>query len=567
MVHHSALRDTKARSGSTSDIVDLKAVIDFVRDVPDRTLLKSLGAGSVDGAAVEAIGRHLRLLHGGHLMVCDDVRQAIDMLTELGIQPLEAVPSTVVHSRVAARTGHPYSDFDVVILPCPTGSGRFVELFVVTGLPADSARRLAKQERGLRTEGHFAFTMDEFDPVVAEGVISLVLGALDFAVDGGGYNQYLDVTALYYRGQGTVELGYPRRFELLLPGNRTDLLGRHLGRTARAAEDDPARELLDVMTGAWSTQAISAAVGIGVFDELASGPRDSTSIAEATGSHEDNVTRLLRYLAGLGVLAVDHGGQFSLTPRGSLLRGDVDGSMAPLARLYGGLFYGTYPALEHCVRTGESAFVHVHGGSPFDYFAAHPDAARLFERAMAAGSVFLRDVPGVLDLDGVSSVVDVAGGDGLLLSLVLDRRPTLDAILFDRPHVIDAIGHNDRSRLELVAGDFFTDPVPAGADLYLLCRILHDWDDDRCLHILGTIREAMPAGRELVIIERPLPEEGEMARLALAYDIHMMVNNDQGRERTVSEYRRLLTATGFDLVDVRRLSLDMAAIVARAREE
>nr|WP_237535061.1 methyltransferase [Streptomyces sp. SID3343] len=273
-------------------------------------------------------------------------------------------------------------------------------------------------------------------------------------------------------------------------------------------------------------------------------------------------------LAGHGVLRVEADGAYGLTARGELLRTNVDGSLNALAAIYSGLFFESYLGLEHTVRTGEDAFRHVHGEDSFDYFAAHPDVARLFERAMAFGAVVFDAVPGVLDIAPKAVVVDVGGGNGELLARVLRTVPDAHGVLFERAHVVDAAGETLKAagcadRCDLIAGDFFVDALPANADLYLLSRILHDWEDAECATILRRLAEAVPADATVAIVERPIVEAGG-STLPLRYDIQMMTNA-RGRERSVEEYRALLSAAGFELSDVRPLPLDMAVLTARPR--
>ncbi|MEU4746989.1 methyltransferase, partial [Actinosynnema sp. NPDC023658] len=355
-----------------------------------------------------------------------------------------------------------------------------VELYAVCGRPA-----LSEVDR--RAESHLAFRVRDHDDVLLRGVCGTLLDA-GLTPDGGGYRDHDDVTVLHFRTTTGPDLA---RMELRLPGHHAALLELHVGRP-----DQPRRSMLDLMTGAWRTRAVAAAAELGLADLLSDGPLDTAELAGRTGSRPDKLRRVLAYLAALGVFRRD-GEQWSLTEVGALLRTDAAGSQRDLARIYGGLFYRSFSGLEHAVRTGVSGFSHVYGVQPFEHFASHPADARLFEGAMAAGTAFLELVPALLDLPAGGTVVDVGGGDGRLLDLVLAAAPGLRGVLFDRPHVMGAAtatlaGHGGRAAL--VAGDFFQDPVPTGGDLYLLSRIMHDWDDERCSTILRNVRAAMAEG-------------------------------------------------------------------------
>jgi len=155
-------------------------------------------------------------------------------------------------------------------------------------------------------------------------------------------------------------------------------------------------------------------------------------------------------------------------------------------------------------------------------------------------------IAGLVDFSGARVVVDVAGGNGALLGGLLSAVPHLRGVLLERPHVIEAArttlaASGCAARCEFVAGDF-TDAVPGGGDVYILSRVLHDWDDEDCLAILRRCAAAMPEHATLLIIERLLLEDGSPS-LATAWDLHMMCNVG-GRERTASHYRRLLHDAG-----------------------
>jgi O-methyltransferase domain/Dimerisation domain len=329
--------------------------------------------------------------------------------------------------------------------------------------------------------------------------------------------------------------------------------------------DDAARAMLELMTGAWATQALRTAAQLHIADHLRDRPKTTAELAALAGADHDSLDRLLSYLASIGVLHSD-GDSFRLSQCGQLLRTDVPDSLHAVALLYGGLFYRSFGALDHAVRTGENAFEHVFGRPTFDYLAEHSEAARTFDLAMAAGSSFFASVAEVVDFSHANVVVDVGGSTGDLLAHILTAHHHLRGVLFERPHVLAAarrrlatLGCLDRC--ELVAGDFM-DGIPGGGDVYLLSRILHDWSDEPCRTILDNCRASMPLGARLLVIERPIPAD-DAASLARSWDIHMMVNTG-GRERTLADYRDLLAATGFKLHDRHPLPLDVEVLAATA---
>lgn len=304
---------------------------------------------------------------------------------------------------------------------------------------------------------------------------------------------------------------------------------------------------------------ITQAAELGLADRIAAGPRLVRELAAEAGADQGALLRLCRALAAFGVFALDADGRLSQTARSAWLRRDAAPSLYHAAR------YWTTPgnwaawgAFGHAVRTGGCPFEAVLGQPSFDYLRDHPDEAAVFD-------AFMRHSPDdrhaavaeVLDLAGARLVVDVGGGNGGLLTALLAVNPGVSGLLHDRGHVVagasallEAAGIGSRCRAE--AGDFF-DEVPAGGDVYVLCQILHDWDDARAGAILRRCRTAMAAGARLVVVERVLPELGEEGAAAdpvdFLADMQMMAVLT-GRERTASEFRRLLADAGFRLREI-----------------
>jgi hypothetical protein len=119
---------------------------------------------------------------------------------------------------------------------------------------------------------------------------------------------------------------------------------------------------------------------------------------------------------------------------------------------------------------------------------------------------------------------------------VRGRAPSADVVLFDLPEVVAG------SDLPSLGGDFFT-AVPAGADAYLLSRVLHDWGDDDAVRVLRTCRAAMRPDSVLLVVEAVLPERAVDDPAAVRMDLHMLLLLP-GRERTAAEYATLCDEAG-----------------------
>jgi hypothetical protein len=235
--------------------------------------------------------------------------------------------------------------------------------------------------------------------------------------------------------------------------------------------------------------------------------------------------------------------------------------------LYGGLFYDSFSELPDTVRGGTSGFELAHGVQPFEYFDSHPDDAMLFQRAMSDQCRDVFDaIASQLDLTGVGVVTDVGGGTGALLSRILDKAPHVSGVLFDTQATITlaqaALQARHGTRISSIGGDLFTG-IPSG-DLLILSRVLHDWDDAACVGILARCREAMLPGGRLVVVERLLSDRPDHASLAAAWDVHLMVNNTGGRERTLADYRQLLDTTGFAITSRSELPIEACLLQAVA---
>ncbi len=306
---------------------------------------------------------------------------------------------------------------------------------------------------------------------------------------------------------------------------------------------DAALQLAGLVDGYLTTQLLYVVAELGVADALAGGARDATELAAQVGADPDVLGRVLRGLAAQGVLDEHPGRRFALNAVGDLLRTDHPRSMRGLVLTRGRTYYAALTGLLAAARDGGTPFDLVHGTTFFAHLAAHPEQGAAFQQSMTTRS--RREAAAVTaayDFSAFGSLVDVGGGPGLLLATILAANPGLSGTLFDRPEVVAG------ARLPSVAGDFFVE-VPAGADAYLLSRVIHDWDDEEAVAILRTCRRAMPDTATLLLVEALLPDRAVDDPAAVRMDLHMLTLL-HGRERTRAEYAALLAAAGLRLTRV-----------------
>ena len=219
----------------------------------------------------------------------------------------------------------------------------------------------------------------------------------------------------------------------------------------------------------------------------------------------------------------------------------------------GEIHYQACGNLLHSVQTGSPAFNHVYGASLFDYLRQNVDAADAFNQGMAnVASMLAYAVMMAYDFAKISSIVDIGGGHGELLETIVQFNPGIGGTVFDTSSTIQRARRQRRnnawgSRCSYVTGDFFTS-VPPGADAYLLCGVIHDWDDTRAVAILRNCRKAMTKNSRVLLVDMIVPDAAS-ASFSKLLDLNMLVMNG-GRERTLAEFCALLNAADYKLTRI-----------------
>jgi len=315
----------------------------------------------------------------------------------------------------------------------------------------------------------------------------------------------------------------------------------------------PGDRAYELANGFRTSQLVGLAAQLRIPDLLAEGPLSVEDLGGATGIDADRLHRVLRGLAGLGVLVESEDGRFRNTEVGNLFREGVPESRRALVLMWLPESYRAWDHLMETMRSGKTGHEIAHGASLWDSLARDADFAARFNQAMVSGTEGIAEfVAAGSDFSSASVIVDVGGGNGALAAGVLRAHPHLRAIICDRPAgLVGTMEYLSRQgvsdRCTTVEADFF-ETVPMGGDVYLLKNILHDWDDEHATLILTACRRAAGRDARILLIERLLPArvtDSPEHLNAVMTDLQMMVQLG-GQERTAADYRMLLEQAGFE---------------------
>ena len=306
------------------------------------------------------------------------------------------------------------------------------------------------------------------------------------------------------------------------------------------------QQILRLGFGFAVSQALRVIIELGVPDLLAGSAQSVDELATATQSDADALYRVMRLLAAEGVFREVLPRHFELTEVGAVLRSDRPGP-GDFVRMINSEPYLAFEQLLHSVRTGKPAFDEVFGSPRFDWLSEHPEQAALFQRAMVAVSLGHNEaIADAYDFTPFARVVDVGGGHGQLLSAILARNPHLSGVLFDLPSGVTAAQQGaggDLPRTEFIAGDFF-ESVPM-SDVYVIKRVVHDWDDGRAAAILRNCRKAMLPNGKVLVAETLVPPGDEPSQIKNIDVVMLAVTG--GLERTEAQYASLFDTAGLRL--------------------
>jgi len=339
--------------------------------------------------------------------------------------------------------------------------------------------------------------------------------------------------------------------------------------TTRLVARRRARALFDLCAGFVYAQVLRACVELGLFPILASGPQTLAALSHRLSLSPDATRKLL--LAAVALRLVEERGpdRFGLGTLGAALLGNP-GLAAMIA--HHGMLYDDLrdpvALLRGAAGPGQLARYWAYAGAPSPAALGRQDTEP-YTRLMAGSQALVAaEVLAAYRFDRHRRVLDIGGGDGAFLAAALAQVPGLRGTLFDLPSVADqarsrfaALGLSERT--EAIGGDFSADPLPGGADLITLVRVLHDHDDDAVAALLGAVRRAMPAEGTLLIAEPLAGTPG--AEPVGAYFAFYLLAMGSGRPRTAGEIRALLAASGFGQIEFHAARMPLLTSVITAK--
>jgi SAM-dependent methyltransferase len=326
-------------------------------------------------------------------------------------------------------------------------------------------------------------------------------------------------------------------------------------------------QLVEIAMGYQRSRALCAAARLGVADALKDSERTVTDLAAVCQAEVSALHRLLRALAGMGVVRERIPGNFVLTDFGRPLRRDVPDSAWAGVIFWADLLAENWACLTDCVRTGKTAS------------AVRPEIKTRWSQDPEASSVF-RAVMGTSpaedylpiarawDFSAAGTVADLGGGGGALIEAILEAFPATRGMLVDRAESIETARPRFASshlagRCELLCADLMQE-VPRGADVYVLKHVLHGYTDAMSADILRNCRSVLPANGCVLIIEFTLPNVIDHAdrdlESRLMSDLNMLAVT-HGKERSALDWASLLERAGFRCERIIPVAGDLVSII------
>jgi SAM-dependent methyltransferase len=317
----------------------------------------------------------------------------------------------------------------------------------------------------------------------------------------------------------------------------------------------------------WGSKALLSAVELGVFTELARGPRTLGELQERLGLHERSARDFLDALVALGMLERENG-RYANTPESALFLDRAKPSyVGGILEMGNSRLYPAWAHLTEALRTGKPQNEAKDGGDPFAVLYADPKKLRIFLTAMTGVSrPSAHAIAASFPWAEARSFVDIGCAQGGCIAEIAAAHPHLTGIGFDLPQVRPLFEDYMRERglsgrVRFAPGNFFHDPLPA-ADVIVMGHILHDWDLAQKRMLVRKAYEALPDGGRLLVYDTLIDDERRNNAFGLLMSLNMLIETPGGFDYTGADCTGWMREAGFRDARVEPLAGQHSMVIA-----
>lgn len=309
--------------------------------------------------------------------------------------------------------------------------------------------------------------------------------------------------------------------------------------------------IIEMIQGFYVTRAIGVATDLNLAEHLKNDKKSIIELAELTRTHKESLYRLMRMLVSQGIFIEKKNHIFANNRLSRTMLNQQNSMRHMIIHQVNSINWKMFEELYHVIKTGKNASEKVLGMDVFEYLEKNPDRNEIYNQAMTNSSIMLSyAILSEYNFSKAKNIIDIGGGQGILLAMILYKYKSIKGKVFDLPHVIEGAkkifeqyGVSDRA--ETISGNFF-ETIPAGSDIYLLKSIIHNLSDDQSIDILKKTKTVLPTNGKILIFE-PIIENNNRYSFAKLYDIQMLVSRNGGKERTREEFKEIIKQSGLKL--------------------
>lgn len=306
--------------------------------------------------------------------------------------------------------------------------------------------------------------------------------------------------------------------------------------------------LKSLFTEYWHYFAVCTACKLELFDKIEQGQNSVEKLVQTNNWNLRYTQVLLQFLQKENYLALDTQNHLCLTEKGNLLRKNHPEGLYYACLNWVEEHLEAWKSLDYTIKTGKSAFEKLYQKPYFDYLNDNPEKLHAYHQAMYQYAIEdYKDLPKLIDFSKHQKIMDIGGGYGAIIQLIKKNFPSIHAILFDLPTVVQNV---HLENVEIISGNFF-EPISIPVDAAILARIIHDWNDEKALIILKNVYQTLNPNGYLYVIEN--------CQDKISIDLSLLTLNMgvmcESYERTHEEYIALCQKVGFQWKESKKLNV------------